>query len=121
MFTNTEHVSPPIQKKPRTEGGKERGTTRIQTQALPPQRSFPYCPYAVSEKLVLSQVRERVRVQESLGGGGEGAQSRMETNHRTGGKWRGMNVSGYMPWSLDRAQDLGEKGKNSGLMGCVMH
>lgn len=72
MFTSTEHVSPPIQKKPRTEGGKERGTTRIQTQALPLQRSFPYCPYAVSEKLVLSQVRERVRVQESLGGGGEG-------------------------------------------------
>ena len=31
-----------------------------------------------------------------------------------------MSVSGYMPWSLDRAQDLGEK-ENSGLMGCVIN
>ena len=53
--------------------------------------------------------------------GGRGAQSWMESNHRAGGKWRGINVSGYMPWSLDPAQDLREKEKNSGLMGCVMN
>ena len=45
---------------------------RIQIQLLSFQSSFPYCPYAVGEKLVLSQVRERVRVQESLCGGTEG-------------------------------------------------
>ena len=45
----------------------------------------------------------------------------MEGNQRTRWKWRGMSVSGYMPWSLDRAQDLGEKEKNSGLTGCVIN
>ena len=71
----------------------------------------------VWRKLVLSQVRERIGVQESLCGAERG----MGGNQRMRWKWRGMSVSGYMPWSLDRVQDLGDKEKNSGLMGCVIN
>ena len=96
--------------------GRERVITRIQIQLLPLQSSFPYCPYAVAEKLSAEPSEGKSHSPRVLVWGHRG----MEGNQRTRWKWRGMSVSGYMPWSLDRAQDLGEK-ENSGLMGCVIN
>ena len=90
---------------------------RIQIQLLPLQSSFPYFPYAVGEKLVLSQVRERVRVQESLCGGteGDGRQPKNKVKVEKNECKRSHALE------FGQTQDLGEKEKNSGLTGCVIN
>ena len=71
MLATTKHFEPRYIEEAK-DWGRERVITRIQIQLLPVQSSFPYYPYAVGEKLALSQVKETVRVQESLCQGTEG-------------------------------------------------
>ena len=66
---------------------------------------------------MLSQVRERVRVQESLCGGteGDGRQPKNKVKVEKNECKRSHALE------FGQTQDLGEKEKNSGLTGCVIN
>ena len=86
--------------------------------ASPTLKSFPLLPLNCGEKLVLSQVRERVRVQESLCGGTEGDGRQPKNKVKVGrNECKQLHVLEFG----QRAQDLGGKEKNSGLTGCVIN
>ena len=117
MLATTKHFEPSYIEEAK-DWGREKVTTRIQIPASPTSKFFPLLPLCCGRKA-------RAEPSEGEKSGSKspcvGAQRGMEGNQRTRWKWRRMSVSGYMPWSLDRAQDLGGKEKNSGLTGCVIN
>ena len=116
MVAITKHFEPSIEEA--KNWGRERVTSRIQIQASPTSEFFPLLPLCSGRKASAESSEGKKSGSKSPC---VEAQRGMEGNQRTRWKWRKMSVSGYMPWSLHRVQDLGGKEKNSGLRGCVIN